>query len=338
MKTCQYILVSCILLITVNGFSKELSFKPFKSSDTTHYSFMVGGHFYGGNDNNTGLPINTVLANIDLFNHSTNHFTICLGDLYKDRDANVSLYVKSFFNKLQVPFINAVGNHDIGALIGTKADPQFLSFTYGNDIHVILNTELNDGSIIGEQLEMFKKACEAEVDNIFIYSHRPIWAEESSDYDGVFKDNTVSKFGVNYTSEIAPIIHKVTETTNLYWMSGSLGGDAPASFFYEKQNNLHFIQTAVRGLKRDAMLKFDVKNSQVVFETISLTGQKLEDLEHYNLSFWRTAHPKEPFNYRLVPLYIKQMIFHRYFWYGIGYSVSLLLITSFFRRKRRKHG
>lgn len=336
MNRSIFIFFSTLLFITSSVAARELTFNKFTPSDTNHYSFIVGGHFYGGNTNSTGLPTNTVLANLHVFNDTSNHFTICVGDMFKDRDKDVPLYKDYFFSKLKRPIFNALGNHDITGTIGTKENPQTALWKYGPDVHVVLNTELDDGSIIGNQLELLKEALNSGAENVFIYSHRPVWAEEDIEMEGIFKNNTRSRFGVNFNSEIKPLLEAVEPKTNIFWFSGSLGGDAPASFFYHEVGNIRYMQTAVRGLKRDGVIKVESKLGKVSFQPISFTGESLQSLESYNLDFWRTSHPEEEFNYRLIKLYLEEMVFHRYFWYGVLYTILAVVVIAWWRKRKRR--
>ena len=115
-------------------------------------------------------------------------------------------------------------------------------------------------------------------------------------------------------------------------------GYAPASFFYHKdENGITYIQSAIRDLPRDAMLKVNVDNGIVTFETFSLNNNKVEPLEYYNIDYWKKNYKgKQPFNYRLIPMYVKQTVFHRYYWYGIFSTLFLVLVIWFIRKRRKK--
>lgn len=303
-----------------------------------NYSFLVGGHYYGNSNNQTGLPANSVLANLDLFNSELYSFHVALGDVFLDVRNDLFLYQNKFFAKIKTPLYIAVGNHDVsGSFFEEQIGETSFQFKYGTDIHLILDTERNDGNIIANQLELLKNTCNCSCKNIFIYSHRPVWSENDQEMVGVFKDNTKSLFGSNFEDEVLPVLKSVDESINVFWMSGSLGGSAPASFFYHEIANFHFIQTAVRGLKRDGVLQVNSNNGVVSFEPISLTGQSLKQLESYDLAFWRSNHPKEEFNTRLIKLYLKNMISHRYFWYGSIFSLfSISIVFIYFKRRRAK--
>ena len=294
-------------------------------STTSDYEFLISGHFYGGSQNKSGFPASTLLGNIDAINQSNAKFFICLGDMVMDVKNDIPKFKSSLFSMLQVPLFNAVGNHDIsGTIYQDNFGKTWSAFDYQGDRFVLLDAEEGDSQIKGEQLEFFKKQIAGEYNNLFIFSHRPIWAEARTDLEGVFPDNTQGAFGTNYL-EIEPLLQSTNKP--VYWFSGSLG-DAPVSYFYHRpeQGNLHLIQTAIRDLERDAILKVKLKAGKVSFETQSLTGQTLEPIEHYNLEFWRSYRKPVEFNYRLIPLWTKNALTHRYFWYGVG-SVLFLLVA-----------
>jgi hypothetical protein len=323
------------------------SVKLLSDTNVIPYSFFVSGHWHGSSTNQSGFPASTILANIEKINNDSAWFLVSTGDIFLDVRKDIPNYETYLFNKLEKPLYNAVGNHDIsGSIYEEKFGSTSSSFFIESELYIILNTECNDGSIKGEQLKFFEDALskhateETPIKNIFIFSHRPIWAEENEELKNLFVDNTKSEFGNNFESEILPLLIKYTKKSSIYWFSGSLGGNAPASFFYYKdKNNITYIQSAIRDLPRDGLLKVKVSHGQVSFETVSLTSQQMPKLEDCGLNLWKNP-PAESFNYRLIPLYTKQMVFHRYFWYGASITLFVTVIVFFLRRRitRKKSG
>jgi len=311
------------------------------SDSLKNYSFIVSGHFYGGRSNKTGYPINTVLANLDWINESNTDFIVVLGDLFMDVSENIPKYQKSFFNKLEKPLFNSVGNHDLtGDIYQSNFGKTFYYFIVNNDVHVILDTEKDNGDIASDQLAMLNEIktlvqANVKISNVFIYGHRTLWARSYSELDHLFNDNTQSKFGNNYESEVLPILKEIGGgKSKVFWYSGSLG-PAPASFFHYSDDNITYIATAIRGLPRDAVLVVHVENGEVTFETKSFTAQKVLDFNEYDLNYWTdNSDKKEPFNFRLLPLYMQQMFFHIYFWIGLVSGLFIIVLALWFKRKR----
>lgn len=316
--------------------------KTLEVDSTGNYSFIISGHFYGDGTNKSGYPANTLLANLDWINESDACMLICLGDLFMDITNDIPKYKTSLFDKLEIPLFNAVGNHDLtGSVYQENYGATFFKFQIGKDIHVILDTELDNGDLKSDQLKMLSEVarqCKSEkINNVFFYAHRTIWKDSYTELEGLFQDNTQSITSVNYKAEVLPIVSRIAAKTNVFWFAGSLG-NAPSSFFYfkDEQNKITYIATAIRALLRDAVLIADIKNGQVSFTTHSFTNQTLEPLEHYDVAFWKKTSAAEPFNYKLIPLYIKNIIFSRAFWYGIGFALVVFGTIWYIRKRRRK--
>ena len=311
------------------------------------FSFVVSGHFHGESTNQSTFPASTILAGIDTLNNLRPAFLMSLGDMFLDvNERYIQNYNNSLFGKLKMPIFNAVGNHDLsnGNYYEKIYGNTFFKFVSHSCLFIVLNTEVNDGSIKDEQLDFFKEALllgrKDSIKKIFIFSHRPIWSENDVVFEKLFKGNSRTAFGVNnYEDEVKPLIEEFSKTKSIYWMSGSMA-NAPASFFYHKDPNtkITFMQTAIRDLPRDAVLQVNVTDEKVSFKGLSLTGQDLQPVESYELNFWnRNISVDEPFNFRLIPLYTKNMILHRYFWIGVIFSLlSAILIIFFFKKFNKK--
>jgi hypothetical protein len=313
------------------------------SADSSgNYSFIVSGHFYGDGTNQSGYPANTLLASLDWINESDACMLICLGDLFMDIKNDLPKYRSSLFNKLEIPLFNAVGNHDLtGNVYQENFGATFFKFRVGKDIHVVLDTEMDNGDVEGEQLKMLKEVsaqCQSEqINNVFVYAHRTIWKDTYPELKGLFTDNTQSITQTNFKNEVLPVAVEIAKKSNLFWFAGSLG-NAPASFFYFKDESarITYIATAIRALLRDAVLILNVHDGKVSFETHSLTGQQLEPLANYNVDFWKKTSAEEPFNYRLIPLYIKKVFLNRNFWYGTAFACVIIGIAWYIRKRKRR--
>ncbi|MCW3082854.1 MAG: hypothetical protein JWP12_220 [Bacteroidetes bacterium] len=324
-------------------------FNKLEIKDTgTSYSFIVSGHFHGASTNISSFPASSLQANIDTLNALHPSFLMSLGDLFLDvNDTYLQHYQKSLFDKLKMPLFNSVGNHDLanGNMYEKIFGKEYFYFTVQSELFIVLNTEESNGSIKSEQLEMFQKALsqitEKKIKNVFIFSHRPIWSENSDKYKNLFEGNTRSALSTNFDSDIKPLLKSIPKNVNTFWCSGSMGAAAPASFFYDKdaETNVVFMQTALRDLPRDAALLVNVNNGAVTFNGISFTGQKLDPVETYNMDYWsKTVAPEQQFNYRMLPYLTLLMLHHQYFWIGFGSALILLLIFSIIRKrwKRKK--
>jgi hypothetical protein len=326
----------CLLLInfTLTGQITSPFNKRIVQDTAPDYSFIVSGHFHGSSASQSTFPASTLLANIDTLNALQPLFLMSLGDLFQDvNDTYIDHYQRSLFNKLKMPLFNSVGNHDLanGNRYEKEYGKSFFSFRCHAELFIVLNTELNDGSIKGEQLDMLKtallNASKQSVQHIFIFSHRPVWAEEHPQYSKLFPENTHSRFGgPNFKKEIQPIL--VQAGIPVYWISGSMG-NGPASFFYDREasSGITYMQTAIRDLPRDAVLLVTVSAGKISFQGISLTGEQLQPVKNYDVAYWsQHITPEITFNYRLLPYLMLQMITHHFFWIGLVCGALLILV------------
>jgi len=334
------------VLMNVSGQIISPFNKRIVKDTTANYSFVVSGHFHGESTNISTFPASSILSNIDTINSLHPAFLMSLGDLFLDvNDTYTTHYSRSLFQKLQMPFFNVVGNHDLANnnMYEKIYGNTWFSFQTGSELFIGLNTEVNDGSIKDEQLNFLKnalnKAEAATIKNVFVFSHRPVWAERIKKYEKLFENNTRTTFGKNnFTETVEPLLKKIAMIKQVYWISGSLGY-GPASFFYDKDENTNitFMQTAIRNVPRDAVLIVTIKDGNVKFNGLSLTGEKLNPIKEYNVNYWeKTVSQDQQFNIRIVPYLIMVMMQHYFFWSGAAFSFLILAIIFLVVRRWKK--
>lgn len=302
------------------------------ADSTGHYRILIGGHFHGESSNRSGYPASTLLANLDTINKLGAHLFLSTGDLFMNGSTDRRRYANALFTKLRVPLFNAPGNHDLGGAVGDETI-ELGRILLGRDVVFITNTEANDGSFSAKarsQLQSVSDAKDPErPKRVFLISHRPIWAEGDPQYADLFKDNTRSLAGTNFQQEVYPILQRIAEQAQVYWISGSLGGQAPSSIFFQQHApGITYIQCAIRDEPRDALLIADVYPDRVKWSALSLTGQQLEAPEAYDATWWRErVGQEEPFNWRLMPYLIKKTFTRSEFYWGVAVGILLLLFA-----------
>ena len=300
------------------------------ADSTGHYRILIGGHFHGESTNRSGYPAATLLANLDTINRLGAHLFLSTGDLFMDPVKDLPRYQRSLFSKLKMPFFNAPGNHDLSAVRG--ADELQDVRTWQTDHVLIINTEVQSGTLSDAVLDRLASLLNAEdlyiPKRLFIISHRPIWAEDDPQYSSLFKDNTRSTFGTNFKKDVNPVLERIAQHAHVYWISGSLGGQAPSSIFFQRHApNITFIQCAIRDEPRDALLIADVYPDTVTWSALSLTGRPVQDPKTYDAAWWRARVGKEEgFHWRLLPYLAKSTVLHRAFWWGAGLMLLLVLL------------
>jgi hypothetical protein len=325
-------LLSSAGLIAQRSPFNNLSVLP--ADSTGHYRILIGGHFHGESTNRSGYPAATLLANLDTINTLGANLFLSTGDLFMDPVNDQARYERALFSKLKMPLFNTPGNHDVGRDMVPRTEPFKMD---SMDRFVLLNTEDNDGSLSEDDFIVLKWILEEgrSARNLFIISHRPIWSEDDPQYSPLFKDNTRSLTGTNFQKDVYPLLEKIAEHAHVYWISGSLGGGAPSSiFFQEHAKNITYIQCAIRDEPRDALLIADVFPDTVKWSSFSLTGQILLAPEAYSAAWWREHVGKsEGFKWRLLPYLVKTTVLRKEFWWGVlGGMLVLMLVRRFYRR------
>ncbi|MBP6313603.1 MAG: metallophosphoesterase [Flavobacteriales bacterium] len=298
-----------------------------------HYRLLFGGHFHGSSFGRSGYPAATLLANLERINALEANALLSTGDLFLSADKDSAHYVDAFFKKLNAPLFNAPGNHDVeGKVYLQSYGPTFSWFDLGGDRIILLDTELDNGNLEGEQLAMLRDQLRSfEGSHVFIVSHRPIWSEGDDRYAPLFAGNTRSILGNNYATVVYPMLEEVARRAKVFWISGSMAGMAPASiFFQEHAPGITYIQCALRDEPRDALLVADVKNEHVEWKGLSLTGQTLAPPTTYTAEYWQANRIKVPeFNWRLLPYLVRKTVSGPQFWFG---AIVALIVAFLIRR------
>ena len=317
-----------------NGLSIEVK------DDGTAYAFLISGHFYGSSSSRSGLPAATVLAERELFSSAGASFLLTTGDLFINTKADLARHRRVFYDQLGIPVFNAVGNHDLDggdyeALLG----PTSFAFDVGPDRFVVLDTERDDGRIIGRQAELLFEATElarqGRIRNLFVISHRPVWAEVQPMFDGMFEHNTRSVLAQGPGPGVLEALDAAAAGAGVFWFAGSMGGGAPASILWQVMpSGVVYGMSAVRDEPRDALLLISVDDGGVHPEALSLTGRELPAVKDLDVAYWRSRQgDPQPFNWRLLPLKTWNVISDRAFWWGMA---AMLVMSMLLRRIVRR--
>lgn len=304
------------------------------------YSFLVAGHIYGHPEPRSVYPSGNVLANIDVINEMGVQFFISLGDNFRMSDFdNMNNFIESFGNKLSMPMFNSVGNHDVsdrGNHLKQFPGKTFYDYTIGSELMIVLDSELDESRISNEQLDYLRavlssKAQSYDIENIFVFSHKLIWAANLEKYSKVWD---LSNGGVaikdnNFNQFIFSALTNIAAKKNVYWVSGDIGtrNNSP-SIFFEKDADSHvtFIATGISNNRKDRIIKVNIiPNQEPIFELIPL-GQKglSENIMDYGLSYWSTLSKKEWMSYSSK---IQNLLVNKIFWIGIAFGMMITAIV-----------
>lgn len=305
---------------------------------TGSYRILIGGHFHGASTSASGYPAATVLASSDAINATRANVFLSTGDLFLLPDRDSARYAASFFSKLDLPLFNAPGNHDLEGRAYRVPMPQRIDL--GSDRILLFDTERDNSDIKGDQLDLLRtvvdEAAAGVVKRLFIVSHRPVWSEDDVRYAALFSGNTRSLTGCNYTSTVLPLVRQAAAHAEVFWISGSMAGRAPASVFFQPhEHNITYIQCAVRDQLRDALLMADVGPDGLTWLVLSLTGEPVEPASTYDAAWWESRQGKrEPFNWRRTPYLVRKNVTSPVFWYGAATVLVVVVLVWGIRRRR----
>lgn len=306
---------------------------------TGAYRLLIGGHFHGASTNVSGYPAATILANLDAINATRANVFLSTGDLFLRPDRDSIRYAASFFSKLTIPLFNAPGNHDLEGRAFRVPMPQRIDL--GRDRILLFDTERDNSDIKGDQLDLLRtvvsEVAAGAVQRLFIVSHRPVWSEGDERYGSLFSGNTRSITGANYAKEVLPLLREVAAKAEVFWISGSMAGRAPASLFFQPhEKNITYIQCAIRDLPRDALLSAEVTPDTIDWKLWSLTGEPVQPVAAYDATWWESGQGKqESFHWRRTPYLIKKNLTSPVFWYGAATIAVLFLLIGWLCRRKR---
>jgi hypothetical protein len=310
------------------------------NTDTT-VNFVAAGHLYGEGDRPKIYPQTTLLANIDFINSLKPHFFISLGDnVGSGNDLNqIKRFNKIFVSKLNVPFYTAWGNHD-GERTKLKSrlkSPTFFSFIEYNSVFIFLDTELDDQELNGEMLTFFKKELiksfkDIKIENIFILTHKLIWATDNNQFKIVITNSNESSKKPYYRfKSFMNIANKIINdkplATKLFWVSGDIGKFYSLPLFYHRDSlrNIQYIATGIGDTNNDLILNFTIESKKVQIEAFSLLSNKQVPIESFNLAAWENYFSF--FNYLKVRFFWASRI--KLLYLGIFFGLLLGGLTSY---------
>ena len=334
------------------------------------YSFLVAGHTYG-TPSASLFPAASLIYGIDNINNLDIEFFILLGDIIQHQiksknigELEIEIFKKTIVEQVSVPILNSPGNHDVvnRELYDYYFGKSFFDFQIGSEIFIVLDSEIIEGDIKGEQLNYILELLESvntntSINNIFIFIHKTLWAVNNPILNTIDPWVNGPRKGKvnNFEEKILPKLDSISNSKDIYIMSGDIGiknyilGKFPQesfSLFYHKdKNNITYLASGLAENNNDAVIKVNISSDGVVsFKPISLLGDSLNNIEHYGISYWNNIYGKELNNFKQDEksllnnkalsnsffIKIKKLIIHRYFFYGYTSAVLSIIFLFFF--------
>jgi len=257
------------------------------------HSFFIAGHTYGspGVDNEGLHPAFKNKFNL-IQNDGSVDFGILTGDIVITGTEQNWNEVDVDLNELGLPVYFAAGNHDMTdrALFESRYGQTYYSFVDHSDLFIVLDPNLDEWNISGDQLEFLENVLNTEaqnVNNIFVFFHQLLWWEPDNIFQNVALNSFVGRAeNINFSTEIAPLFASLTNPVHM--LAGDVGAFSTGSeFMFHQFNNITLIASGMGGGIRDNFIIVDVhEDSSVSFRLIALNGDNvnaLGELEDYEL-------------------------------------------------------
>jgi len=277
----KYVIILFVLLLSMSCSSN-------KEAD---YSFFTAGHTYG-NPMDEAHPkglYKPFKKKISFINKDKNiKLGFLLGDVvWKPSNWDAAVEDIALF-KDSIHVVR--GNHD-GSLTSFEkrfGKTSYYSFNVSKDLFIVLDSNLDNWNISGEQLIFFKNTIRnkgKKARNIFILTHQIIWWTTNK-YSKPFPNSTYGRDkNVNFWSEIEPLLKKSGKPTFIF--GGDLGAFSseqrkkkhPVEYSHFRKDNITYIGTGMGGGVRDNFVIADILNSgEVNFRLIHLNGDDINGL------------------------------------------------------------
>ena len=119
--------------------------------------------------------------------------------------------------KLGKPVYFAPGNHDMGnrALFIKRYGPTYYSFTFKNDVFIVLDPNIDHWNISGKQLAFLDSTLSLindSINHIFVFFHQLLWWDSDNLFKNIrFNSKSGRKDSINFWTEIVPMLKKNTK-------------------------------------------------------------------------------------------------------------------------------
>lgn len=237
----KILILSSSIIIFLSACKKEVN----KS-----YSFFVAGHSYG-KPGTTDLGIYKTFKNKFPYINSVPYmkFGVLTGDIVQSPSEAGWDSVDADIKRLGLDVSFAVGNHDMRnrELYEERYGITYYDMIINDDLFIILEPNIDEWNISGEQLEFFKTSVKAnykKVDNIFVLFHQLLWKE-----DVRFKNVKVNSLEgkadtINFWTEIEPVLHKTNKP--VYMIAGDIGAARwSGDYMYYSYDNIKLIASGM---------------------------------------------------------------------------------------------
>ena len=282
-----------VLFLVLALFSCNKDESDTSEESPIRYSFFIAGHTYGspGIDNEGFHP--AFKNKFDLIQNDGHiDFGVLTGDIVITGTEQNWNDIDSDIIDLGLPVYFAAGNHDMTdrALFESRYGQTYYSFTHQSDLIIVLDPNIDEWNISGDQLQFLQSVLNDEVqniNNIFVFFHQLLWWEPDNIYQNVALNSFSGRADtINFWGEIEPLFNGLSKPVHMF--AGDVGAfNTGSEFMYDQYDNITLIASGMGGDVRDNIIIIDVhEDASVSYRLIALNGSNhnaLGELMDYEL-------------------------------------------------------
>lgn len=268
----------CLFLLFTHSCSKDV-FIPKPKTDNKKYLHL----------SHTRTDVNPeVDSTVKKMNLKKYHMLLLGGDLAENSSINQESLesLDSTFNLKNIRTLWAIGNHDdtdIGLIESYTGRSSYNTYQKNNICFVVLNTELNQTSIINDQLDFFNRVTDtlSNSSHLIIIHHKLLWMYNHPELEPIANDVSNGNIGNcgfclhpnNFYDNIYP---KLLEVNNKGIEVICIGGDIGKKtnqFEFTTKEGIHFLASGIDANKDEnqaLLLEHDMKNDLLFWEFVLL--------------------------------------------------------------------
>jgi hypothetical protein len=239
-------------------------------SEEIEYSFFVAGHIYGKPGAKEKGIYPPFVKKFSLINsYEKQSFGVLTGDIVRTSSKEEWDEVDNDLKLLDNNIHFALGNHDYInlSLIKERFNKTYYSFNINNDLHIILDPNIDKWNISGKQLEFLKDLLinqSKKVENIFVYFHQILWWSPTNRYAKIRLNSHQNRDpDLNFWTEVAPLFHELNN--QIYMFGGDVGATSVSEdYSYHTDKNIHLISSGMGEGKGDNFLIVEVYENKGV--------------------------------------------------------------------------
>ena len=248
------------------------------------YSFFVAGHTYGEpRTDNVGFhpPFKDKFKIIN--EDELISFGVLTGDIVITSTNKNWDEIDEDLKLLNYPVYFAVGNHDVDKpkIFENRYGETYYSFVFNNDLFIVLDPNIDNWNISGDQLSFLKNTLNRNyynVNNIFVFFHQMLWWDNNNKFKNVKMNSITGRSNkINFWNEIEPLFSTLNNKT--YMFCGDVGAwNNGSEFMYHNDDNITYIASGMGAGVRDNFVIVDVDNGSVDFRLIALNSDNINSL------------------------------------------------------------